>query len=249
MSFSGKVVLISGGASGIGAASAELFIKEGASVVITDKNGEGLSRTAELCNPDGKYILGITANLADDDDAKRIVNETIERFGKLDVLVNCAGVLTYGSLLDGNLIKSYDELMPVNLRSVMNMCSLCAPYLIATKGNIVNIASVGAYHTPSVEYLAYCASKAAVLHFTRGAAKELGPHGVRVNCISPGAVRTDIVVNSGRENCWEDWAAATALKRTLEPIEIAELVCYLASDKARGMTGSDIVNDNGQILN
>lgn len=247
MAFSGKVVIVTGAASGIGASTAELFIQEKAAVVLVDKDGERLGSVVDRCQKNTHEVLSITADVSDDKEAKRIIEETMEKFNKLDVLVNCAGIMKYGSILDGNLMSSFDGLVNVNLRSVMLMTTVAAPHLIESKGNIVNVASVGGLRAVK-EFMAYCVTKAGVTHFTRGAAFELAPHGVRVNSVSPAVVRTNIAVNAGVENQWEMFEAGTPLKRILEPEEIANLIVYLASEKAKGITGSDFVADNGCLL-
>ncbi|KAJ0172868.1 hypothetical protein K1T71_011044 [Dendrolimus kikuchii] len=244
MSFTNKVVLITGGSSGIGASTAIIFAREAANVAIVGRNEIKLSKIAAECEKFGKKPLVIAADVTKD--AKRIVDETIAAFGKVDVLINNAGILRLGAIADGKLIESYDALMDTNLRSVMNMTMLAAPHLKTTKGNIINISSVGGYKPPP-HMTAYGVSKAALNHFTKAAAIELAPSGVRVNAVSPGPVKTDIMEYAGLAS-WDLLKPTTALERVAEPEEIAELLLFLASDKAISITGSNYVSDNGYLL-
>ncbi|CAH2986110.1 unnamed protein product [Chilo suppressalis] len=251
MRFQDKVVIVTGASSGIGAAAAKLFTEEGASVVMVGRNKEKLASVEAQCMALGNAPFVLRADVANDDDAKRIINETIEKYGKLDVLVNNAGIVRYGNIPDGNLMTTYDEVLNTNLRATVHLTSLAAQHLVKTKGNIVNISSIGgtvAFHN----HIAYNVSKAGMNHFTRGAALELASHGVRVNAISPGPVYTDIIANTGaeidvkmRDDRMKDF---TALGRISQPEEVADLIAFLASDAAKGITGSDFVTDNGAKL-
>lgn len=249
MSFSNKVVLVTGGSSGIGAASAILFAKEGANVAIVGRNEDKLKNIADKCEEFGKRPLVVLADVSKDEDAKRIIKETVDAFEKIDVLVNSAGMTKFGSILDGKILEVYDEVMSVNLRSIIHLTALAAPYLVKTKGNIVNVSSTGGVLVPSVpQFIPYCVSKAGLEHFTRGAALELSTAGVRVNAIRPGPVRTDMIENSGFPGTWDTFKARTALNRVAEAEEIADLIMFLASDKAKSVTGSVYTSDNGYLL-
>ncbi|KAJ2943002.1 hypothetical protein O0L34_g15193 [Tuta absoluta] len=249
MSFADKVLLVTGASSGIGAATAILFTKEGASVAIVGRNETKLKNVSDQCEKAGKKPLVIKADVSKDDEATEIVNKTVEKFGKIDILVNSAGISKYGSILAGNILSVYDDVMAVNLRAIINLTALAAPHLVKTKGNIINVSSTGAELVPKMAaFIPYCVSKAGLEHFSRGAALELSSSGVRVNVVRPGPVRTDILENSGFPGTWDVFKAGTALDRVSEPEEIAELVMYLASDKARGITGSVFTSDNGYLL-
>lgn len=246
MGFKNKVVLVTGASSGIGAATAIMFCKAGASVAMVGRNDAKLKSVAKQCAAVGSAPLVIKADVADDDDARRIINDTIQEFKKLDVLVNNAGVVRYGTLLQGDLLKAYDEIISINLRAVVHLTMLAAPYLVKTKGNVVNISSVAGQMQILPKFMAYCTSKAGLDHFTRGCALELAASGVRVNAISPGPVVTDILENSGAPR--DHAEIKTPLGRVSEADEIAELILYLACDKAKGITGSNFVSDNGCML-
>ncbi|XP_046964405.1 uncharacterized oxidoreductase SSP0419-like [Vanessa cardui] len=246
MGFKNKVVIVTGASSGIGAAAAIAFSAEGARVVMVGRDNTKLKAVAAKCtNP-----LVILADVSKDEDAKRIVDETIKKFGQLDVLVNNAGFSNLsGSLLEGDMMKSYDSIMSVNVRAVVYLTNLAAPHLIKTKGNIVNISSIAAYLPPfSATSINYSVSKAALNHFTVCAATELGPHGVRVNGVCPGPVRTDFLVNAKYPNTWDDISNLTLFDRVSESDEIADLIMFLSSDKAKSITGSNYVIDCGTML-
>ncbi|XP_045530512.1 3-oxoacyl-[acyl-carrier-protein] reductase FabG-like [Pieris brassicae] len=246
MSFQGKVVLITGASSGIGASTAFEFAKNGASVAIVGRNVEKLNKAAENCSKYSKPLV-IQADIGEDDECKKIVASVVKTFGKLDVLVNNAGIMRHGTILEGNLLEIYDEIMKVNMRGHLNVTSLAVPYLVKTKGNIINISSVAASLTPKIEGVTpYCVSKAALNHFTRCAAVELAGEGVRVNTVSPGPVITDILDNAGMTNVKiENFADTMPLKRVSQSVEIADMILFLASDKAVGVTGSEFIVDNG----
>ncbi|CAH2101602.1 unnamed protein product [Euphydryas editha] len=246
MSFKNKVVIITGASSGIGAAAAKMFSKEGAQVVMVGRNETKLSAVAKQCSSP----LVIRADVANDDDARRVINETIKKFGQIDVLVNNAGMaMKNGGLLGNDMIQVYDSIMNINLRAVVHLTSLAAPHLIKTKGNIVNVSSIGGLAPPiDSGSTNYCISKAALNHFTVCAAVELGGYGVRVNTLSPGPVKTDFLENAKIELDFDIFRPSTMLNRVSEPEEMADVILYLASDRARGVTGSNYVNDNGMLI-
>ncbi|CAG4933792.1 unnamed protein product [Colias eurytheme] len=245
MSLINKVAIVTGASSGIGAAIAEKFSNKGAQVVMVGRNEKKLAAVAAKC----KEPLIIKAELGNEDDTVRIVKETLKRFDKIDILVNNAGTNVMGSILHGDLLKSYDEVMKINFRAIVHLTQLAATELIKTKGSIVNISSINAQQPSPVPILMmYSASKAALDHFSKDVAKELAPYKVRVNVISPGPVRTDILENTNAPISWEDVPKQTALNRVSEAVEIAELALFLVSDKAIGITGSVFVADNGELL-
>lgn len=246
MSFVQKVVLITGGSAGIGATTAELFAKEGASVAIVGRNEAKLKAVTDRCKKLGAETLAIKADVSKDEEADAIVKKTIEKFGKLDVLVNNAGVLREANILSENFLKTYDEVMNINMRGAVRISYFAAPHIIKSKGNIINVSSIAGTCTTRPDNIAYRTSKAAMNHFTRSLALELAPHGIRVNAISPGPVHTDIF--EGLEINEEKLRKNTALQRISETNEIADMIVYVASDKAKGITGSNFVIDNGTLL-
>lgn len=175
MSFAGKSVIVTGASSGIGAATAILFAKQGANVVIVGRNQTKLTSVTEKLPKNAKSSI-LQADVTTD--AKKIIDETVGKFGRIDVLVNNAGFGKYGSLTDGEFLEAYDTIMRTNVRAVAELTMLAVPHLAKTKGNIINISSVAAKSLPfDGRLLPYCVSKAALDHFTRGAALEFAPKG------------------------------------------------------------------------
>ncbi|CAK1590599.1 unnamed protein product [Parnassius mnemosyne] len=250
MSFENKVVIVTGSSSGIGASTAIEFAKEGAHVVLVGRNEAKLKNVSQQCEKVGKKPLIVKADVSNDDDAKIIINKTIENFGKLDVLVNNAGMGVAHDILKDDFMKTYDRIMITNLRAPVYITHLASPYLIKSKGNIINVSSIAGISTLELEdSIPYSISKAGLSHFSRNIALKLAPYGIRVNVVSPGPVYTDILANSSfDEALFEQFKLRTALKRVSEPKEIADLILFLASDKAKGITGSDFVSDNGRLL-
>ena len=253
MSFENKVVIVTGSSSGIGAATAIKFSKERAKITIVGRNETKLKNVAEICERNGSKPLMIIADVTNDDDAKKIIDDTIEHFGKLDVLVNNAGMFNLVSILDPHAIDKFDQILATNLRSGVYLTHLAAPHLIRTKGNIVNISSAGATGIFWPENFAYCTSKAGLDHFTRSVALEFAPKGVRVNNVNPGPVKTDFIEKvtmdkEEQEKIWADIEKTTALCKIAKAEEVADLVLFLASDKANSITGSSYAIDNGALL-
>lgn len=253
MDFNNKVIVITGASSGIGAAAALLYAKQSAKVVLVGRNEESLNKVAKQCeDTKGFKPLVIKAELSNDDDVQSIVTKTIEQFGHIDVLVNNAGVGTRGSIFDG--VELLDRAIATNLRAVYHLTSLAAPHLIKTKGNIVNVSSVAALRPiKDVDYLPYCVSKAALDQFTRCVALELGRHGVRVNSVNPGGTRTPFAETAGfskqqLSELYKKRNESYPLGKMAESEEVADLILYLSSDRARSITGSIYVIDNGEIL-
>lgn len=254
MSFQNKVVLVTGASSGIGAATAIAFAAEGARVAIVGRNEKKLAVTAKKCEQKGSKPLVIAADVTKDEDVKRIIKDTINHFGKLDILVNNAGIAPNASILAPDAMETFDKTMSTNLRSVVYLTHLAAPHLVESKGNIVNVSSIAALSIIVNYSSAYSTSKAGLDHFTRCVALELAAKGVRVNTVNPGPVKTDIMESTGTTAEQRDAMMATISKiiplgRVGEPEEIADVIMFLASDKARSITGSTYVSDNGVVMN
>lgn len=243
---SGKVAIITGASSGIGAATAILFSKLGASLSLTGRNMENLQKTAEACQ---KKPLLIQADLSSEEDTSKIVEKTVAEFGQLDILVNNAGVLEMGTI-ENTSLEQYDRIMNVNVRAIYQLTMLATPELIKTKGNIVNISSVNGIRSfPGV--LAYNISKAAVDQFTRCVALELAPKQVRVNSVNPGVVITELQKRGGLNDeayakFLERSKETHALGRPGEPEEVAKAIAFLASDDASFTTGMSLPVDGGR---
>ncbi|MBP9665211.1 MAG: SDR family oxidoreductase [Pyrinomonadaceae bacterium] len=245
----GKVVIVTGASSGIGRAAAALFAKSGATVVAVGRNEKELKLlVAEAKDAEGT-IRAHLADVREDSNLERIVADCIQKHKRIDVLVNSAGIIKNGTL-ENTTLDEWDRMMNINLRSVFMLAQRCLPHLIASKGNIVNVSSVaGTRAFPNV--FAYCVSKAAVDQFTRCAALELGPKGVRVNAVNPGVVVTNLHKRGGMEEqaykaFLEHSTETHPIGRVGKPDEVAELICYLASDKAGWITGATYAIDGGR---
>lgn len=230
----GKVVIVTGAASGQGAAEARLCREQGAEVVLTDVNADG-QHVADEC---GGVFLRHDVAVADDWAA--VVAATVERFGRIDGLVNNAGILAMGRLLETDE-ETYRRVIDVNQVGVFLGMRHVAPHMVEQgSGSIVNISS-GAGIRASGGTFAYVASKFAVTGMTKAAALELGRFGVRVNSVHPGVIDTPMVAGGVSDK----YARHIPLKRVAQPIEVATLVLYLLSDESSYSTGSEFVVDGG----
>ncbi|CAB3256820.1 unnamed protein product [Arctia plantaginis] len=249
MQFENKVVLVTGSGSGIGEATVLHFAKEGADVVIVDYNEGNARKVAEKVKEFGKRVLVIKTDVSKDVEARTAIEKTINEFGRLDVLVNNAGIAREGLLIDGTIMNHFDEVLSVNLRGAVLMTSLATPYLIKSKGAVVNTSSIVTKSLNSLRgFPCYGIAKAGLDHFTREAAYELAPSGVRVNAVSPGPVNTNMAINCNLDVDASKIAETTALKKCALPEEVANVIVFLASDKASSVTGSSYALDNGISL-
>ncbi|OLD28417.1 MAG: hypothetical protein AUJ04_01590 [Acidobacteria bacterium 13_1_40CM_3_55_6] len=246
-----KVVIITGATSGIGRAVALRFAKALARIVAIGRNRSALEDVVSEIKSAGGECLTLAADLTNESDGRLAIDAAVNEFGQLDVLVNAAGHISTGSIEDTTL-SAWDAMMNVNLRAVFHLMQTATPHLIKTKGNVVNISSVtGLRSFPGV--LAYCVSKAAVDQLTRCAALELAPKGVRVNAVNPGVVITEIHKRGGMSE--DNYANFLEHSKTTHPLgrvgrasEVAELVFYLASEKASWITGATYQIDGGRAL-
>lgn len=245
----GKVVIVTGGSSGIGRAAALLFAKNGANVVAVGRNEKELGELRLEAKSNGTNIKSHLADICENTQVERVVNDTVGQFGQIDVLVNAAGIIMNGSI-ETTQVDDWDKMMNVNVRSMFYLMNRCVPELAKTQGNIVNVSSVaGPRAFPNV--LAYCVSKAAVDQMTRCAALELAPKNIRVNAVNPGVVVTKLHRRSGMndadyENFLEHSKTTHPLGRVGTAEEIAELIYFLASEKAGWITGATYEIDGGR---
>lgn len=249
MTFAGKVVLITGASSGIGAATAIHFSQLGASLSLTGRNVQKLNEVAEKCMSNKPLI--ITGELTNELNVKNIIESTIKHYGKLDILVNNAGVLESGSI-ENTSLEQYDRVFNINVRSVYHLTMLAVPYIVKTKGNIVNVSSVVGLRSFS-GVLSYCMSKSAIDQFTRCIALELAPKQVRVNAVNPGVVITNLHKSSGMTDeqlkaFFEHSKETHALGRPGDASEVAKTIAFLASDNASFITGETLSVDGGRHI-
>lgn len=246
----GKVALITGASSGIGAATAVLFSKLGATLALTGRKQDNLDRVGNLCSENSKTKpLLLQADLVIEDDAKKVVESTVQHFGKLHILVNCAGILELGNI-ENTSLEQYDRMFNINVRAIYHLTMLAVPHIVQTKGNIVNVSSVNGIRSfPNV--LAYNMSKSAVDQFTRCIALELAPKQVRVNSVNPGVTVTELQKRGGLdEEAYAKFLERTkethALGRAGQPEEVARAIAFLASDDASFITGASLPVDGGR---
>ncbi len=247
MIFDGQVAIVTGGASGIGRACALAFANEGADVVVVDIAGEdALNETARLVRAAGARIVTFHADVTDAGKAERVVAETRVRLGRVDMLVNAAGISDDAPVWKMSETQ-WERVLHVNLKGTFNYIRAVAPVLRAQgSGKIVNVASIEA-ERGRFGISAYAASKAGVVALTRAVAAELGPANVNVNAVAPGFINTPLVARLPAEVKAEA-ARSSAFGRIGEPEEVASVVAFLCTDAARYVTGTVVRVDGGQLL-
>ncbi|KAH8288929.1 hypothetical protein KR054_012446 [Drosophila jambulina] len=249
-SFKDKVIIVTGASSGIGAGTAILLAKLGGLLTIVGRNVDKLKVTADqIVAAGGPPALQVTADMNSEADVVGIVSATLAKHGRIDVLVNNAGILELGSI-ENTSLEQFDRLMNTNVRALYQLTILVTPELIKTKGNIVNVSSVNGIRSFS-GVLAYNVSKAAVDQFTRCVALELAPKGVRVNSVNPGVIITELQRRGGLNDeayakFLEHAKVTHALGRPGEVNEVAAAIAFLASDEASFSTGISLPVDGGR---
>lgn len=234
----GRVALVTGGARGQGAAEARLFAAEGAAVYLTDVLADEGAKTA--ADIGGTFIAH---DVTSQEQWRAVVDQVVRDRGRLDVLVNNAGVLLWATMTQTSL-DDWNRLVAINQTGVFLGMQAVAPQMIAQRsGSIINISSIGGLRGSGVCF-AYGATKWAVRGMTKGAAQELGPHGIRVNSIHPGIIDTPMM-NDGHMSL-DDLARNVPLRRYAQPEEVAKLALWLASDDSAYASGAEFVLDGGQ---
>lgn len=252
----GKVAIITGGTSGIGTSTVELFVAEGAKVVFTgrrDREGDAVAKRI------GAAASFVQADATSEADWERVMRLTLDRHGRLDVLFNNAGGPAPTGSIESVPVEGFDAAMALLVRSVMLGMKHAAPLMKRQRaGSIINNGSVAAHLAGYSSSMIYGAAKAAVVHLTRCVAMELGEHGVRVNSVSPGSIATGILAKAlgVKDPSRADgmagklktaFATAQPIPRAGIPDDIAQCACWLASDRSSFVNGEDIIVDGGQI--
>lgn len=238
MRFTSKVCLITGAGSGIGRATAIKFAQEEGLVVVIDRDPTGGNETTEMItSAKGKAIFSL-CDVGSEEDIKNAVNLAINTWGKIDVLVNCAAMMIFKKVIDQS-VEEWDTVMKVNMRSVFLFCKYTIPHMIA--GAIVNVSSVHAHET-TANVVSYASSKGAMEAFARGVSLEY-PGQLRINCIAPGAVDTPMLWNNPNIKSGAEVVSGAVGK----PINIADAICFLASDDAAFINGTTLVADGGRL--
>ncbi|EGT43614.1 hypothetical protein CAEBREN_15781 [Caenorhabditis brenneri] len=261
--FNGKVALVTGSSNGIGRAAAILFAQEGAKVTITGRNVQRLEETKQEILKSGvpkDHVLAVACDLTSEQGQDELINSTIAKFGRLDILVNNAGTAFVDSQGKTGLnqdVSDYDNVMEINMRSVVTLTKKAKEHLIKSKGEIVNVSSIAAGPQAHSDMMYYAMSKASLDQFTRCAAIDLIQHGVRVNSVSPGGVTTGIGEAMGLPagafekmmKFMESHKECLPCGKIAEPVDIAHVIAFLADRRLSSyIIGQSIVADGGSSL-
>lgn len=251
--FSGKSVIVTGAGKGIGKASALAFAREGANVAVADVSPKDAEQTAATISAHGGRAIAVACDVTRTADVQRLVAQTTQTFGGVDVLHNNAGVIRYGTVVDMSE-EDWDFILNVNLRATFLMCKHVIPELRCRGGGaIVNTSSVQAFASQRT-VAAYSASKGAVLSLTKTVALDHAGENIRCNCIAPGSVHTPMLDQAANTfaadnpaKAISDWGKLHPLGRVGTPEEVAKLVLFLASDDASFCTGGCYTIDGGLL--
>jgi 3-oxoacyl-[acyl-carrier protein] reductase len=251
----GKVAIITGAGSGVGHASSILFFEEGAKIVCADLNAETAAKTAEEIASAGGCAIAAAGDVSQPADVRDLVAKTIEAFGKIDVIFNCAGLPQKPALTWELDDDEFDKVMAVNVKSNWLLIKYAGQELKKNSGNIVMVGSTGAIKPRATQSL-YAAAKGAVYTFVKGAAAELAPE-ARANVIHPGPVNPPRLpkfspdvpqTEEEKQAVFKQIAGSTMLGTLIEPIDIAKAALFLASDDASKITGFSLLVDAGTII-
>jgi NAD(P)-dependent dehydrogenase (short-subunit alcohol dehydrogenase family) len=251
MKLKGKVAVITGGTSGIGTASATLLAEEGAAVVLTGRNRERGEQVAQAIKEAGGEALFVQADVRIGEDCQRVVEETLDRFGRIDVLFNNAGVYYPVTTLECTE-EEWDETIDSSLKGAFLMSKYALPSMIEGGGGSIIHNSSGWGILGGPRAAAYCAAKGGLVVMAKAMAIDHGPDGIRVNCVCPGDTETPMLTDDAKKQglSWEDYIAGAAdrpLGRVGTPEEIARAVLFLASDDSSFVTGESLVVDGGGV--
>lgn len=246
MRFKDKVVIVTGGASGIGKETCKLFSFEGAKVVIFDINDDAIKNFLDEAKESGYELEGCKVDVSNFDEVSKITSEIYEKYGKIDVLVNNAGI-TRDNFLTKMSIEDWNEVISINLTGTFNCTKAVIPYMYEKEsGVIINVSSVVAIYG-NIGQTNYIASKAGVIGLTKGWAKEFGKKGIRVNAVAPGFIKTPMT-EKVPEKVIEFMVSKTPLGRMGEATEVAKAILFLSSDDASFITGVILNVDGGLVI-
>lgn len=249
MDFEGKVVIITGASSGIGAETARHLAKSGGKIVLVGRNRSRLEKVADEIKSAGSPTpLTLVADITKD--SERIIDQTIRHFGKLDILVNNAAINVEEKVMDAD-IEQFDRVFNTNVRSVIELCKLAVPHLKQTKGNIVNVSSICGM-VPVYSSTFYSMSKAALDQFTKCSSNEFAQHGIRVNSVNPGLVDTPIFESVGMtsdeiKTFIYEHGKRYPVGRIGQVSDVARCIAFLASDQSEFITGTLLRVDGGAV--
>jgi 3-oxoacyl-[acyl-carrier protein] reductase len=245
----GRVVAITGGAQGIGAATARAFAKQGAHVAVLDIDGAGAKKVADAIARGKGRAIAVHTDVTEETSVGRAIDSVISGLGSLDILINCAG--GYGRLatIEDMSVEEWDRTVSLNLRSVFLMSRAAIPHLKRSKaGRIINISSISGRQVTVASSPAYGSAKAAVIQLTRFLAQQLGPDGITANAIAPITTLTPRVAALRTEADVERISSLVPLKRLAEPEDHAQAMLWLASDAAAYINGITLDVNGGRIM-
>ncbi|MFH0913796.1 MAG: glucose 1-dehydrogenase [Chloroflexota bacterium] len=245
-----RVAVVTGAARGIGRQIARCFAAEEASIVLGDIRTAEMEATAQEIKKLGRAVITVKTDVSQKKEVERLIKAAIDRFGRIDILVNDAGISRRASLLEMSE-EEWDEVLNVNLKGVFLCTQAVARQMIEQKyGKVINLASVGGLGSKQPDMANYQASKAGVIQLTKSAARELSPYGINVNAIAPGTIETDILYDSRTPEQVKEFLESSRkvnlLGRVGTPQDIANLALFLASDDSSYITGQVIVADGGR---
>ncbi|WP_420150079.1 SDR family NAD(P)-dependent oxidoreductase [Spirosoma sp.] len=239
MPFTNKVCIVTGATSGIGRATAECLAQQGGKLLLIDKDEEGGRELVSTLRDQGTEVQFAPIDLADAAAIETAVGQALARWGRIDVLINNAAMMSFKPIVDLS-VEEWDQVQAVNLRAVFLFCKYCIPHMQG--GAIVNVSSVHA-HQSTANVIPYASSKGGLEAFTRGVATEYPMDQVRINCVAPGAVDTPML--------WENPNVKSGQEKVEgvigQPTDIAAAICFLASDEARFINGTTLVADGGRL--
>ncbi|HSR13438.1 MAG TPA: SDR family NAD(P)-dependent oxidoreductase [Thermodesulfobacteriota bacterium] len=250
MRFKDKVAIVTGGASGIGAATARALAREGARVAVMDMNPEGLRKIESEFTKEGFPFLGVAGDVSREEAVKSAIDQTVSRFGGIDLLVNNAGISPKHNGKKANLwempIAEWDKVMAVNIRGMFLCCHYAVPRMIERKGGaIVNTSSLAAKVGSAVTACHYVISKAGVVGLTKSLAREVADYGIRVNAVAPGRIDTPMIWDVPKE-VNDQYMRTIPLKRLGKPEDVSDGILFLLSEAASYITGL-VLDVNGGL--
>lgn len=248
---SGKVALVTGGASGIGRATALLLAREGAAITVMDQDQANGQSVTQTITEDGGQAIFVSGDVSQADSCQNAVQQTITKFGGLDILFNNAGIIRRTTVLE-TTEEEWDRVMAVNVKSIFLLSKFAIPEMIKRGGGTIVNTSSGWGLVGGRRAVAYCASKGAVVQLTRAMALDHGHQNIRVNCVCPGDTDTAMLRSEARQlgepiNQFLEGAARRPLQRIGKPEEIAQAVLYLVSDASSYVTGTALVVNGGGL--
>lgn len=247
MLLKGKAALITGSATGIGQGISAFFAEQGANLFLIDRDGSRNEQNAEILRAKGCRVLTATADVRNRTTFEHASKLMLQEFGKIDILINNAGVYPRQSFLSMSQ-QQWDEIHDINLKSMFHSSQAVLPAMMEQQsGKIVNISSV-TFHLGFANLAHYVSSKGGIIGLTRALAREMGPHNIHINCITPGAVLVEAERAVATEEQLNAILADQSLKRRIMPLDIARVCCFLCCELSDGMTGQTVNVDGGWVM-